>query len=81
MQALSKVFTSPRRYKAMQKIGRQGQKLMVKRGVIERLPGYLGGWTAVRDVFPIAPQTFREWWAQRERTVRPKQPPREETRP
>ncbi len=81
MQALGKVFTSPRRYRAMQKIGRQGQKLMVRKGVIERLPGYLGGWTAVRDVFPIAPQTFREWWAQRERTVRPKQPPREETRP
>lgn len=81
MQTLGKIFASPGRYKAMQKIGRQGQRLMVKGGVIERLPGYLGGWTAVRDVYPIAPQTFREWWAQRERTVRPKQPPREETRP
>ena len=81
MQAMSKVFTSPRRFAALQKMGRQGQKLLVRRGVIERLPGYLGGWTAVRDVFPIAPQTFREWLKQRERTVRPKQPPREETRP
>ena len=81
MKTLAGIFASPGRYKAMQKIGRQGQKLMVKGGVIERLPGYLGGWTAVRDVFPIAPQTFREWWAQRERTVLPKQPPREETRP
>ncbi|WP_337176300.1 LutB/LldF family L-lactate oxidation iron-sulfur protein [Paludisphaera sp.] len=81
MRALAKVFTSPRRFRAMQRIGRQGQKLMLREGMIRRLPGYLGGWTAVRDVFPIAPQTFREWWAQRERAVRPKQPPREETRP
>jgi L-lactate dehydrogenase complex protein LldF len=81
MQTLAKVFASPRRFRAMQRIGRQGQKLMVREGVIRRLPGYLGGWTAVRDIFPIAPQTFREWWARRERTVRPEQPPREETRP
>nr|WP_240911078.1 LutB/LldF family L-lactate oxidation iron-sulfur protein [Paludisphaera soli] len=81
MKTLGRVFASPRRYAAMQKMGRQGQKLMVKGGVIERIPGYLGGWTSVRDVYPIAPQTFREWWKQRERKVLPKQPPREETRP
>ena len=34
-------------------------------GVIERLPGPLAGWTAMRDVFPVAAQTFREWWRTR----------------
>ncbi|WP_368411274.1 LutB/LldF family L-lactate oxidation iron-sulfur protein [Paludisphaera mucosa] len=81
MQGLAKVFSTPRRYAAMQKLGRLGQKLVVKNGVIDRLPGSLGGWTAVRDVYPVAQQTFREWWAERERTVKPKLPPREETRP
>jgi len=85
MKMLGRVFSSPRRFAAFQKMGRQGQKMMVKGGVIERLPGYLGGWTSVRDVYPVAPQTFREWWQQRERRPqapsKPKQPPREETRP
>ena len=79
MKTLGKVFASPRRYERMQKLGRFGQRMVVKRGMIESLPGYLGGWTAVRDVYPVAQQTFREWW--RDRKPEPKLPPREETRP
>jgi len=81
MQTVARVFASPRRYEAAQKAGRLGQKLMVKGGVIERLPGQLGGWTAVRDVYPIAPQTFREWWKQREKVAKTKPAPRQEPRP
>nr|WP_240907281.1 LutB/LldF family L-lactate oxidation iron-sulfur protein [Paludisphaera rhizosphaerae] len=81
MQTVARVFASPRRYEAAQKAGRLGQKLMVKGGVIERLPGQLGGWTAVRDVYPIAPQTFREWWKQREKVSNTKTVPRQEARP
>jgi L-lactate dehydrogenase complex protein LldF len=51
----------------MQRLGRFGQRFLMRNGVITSLPGYLGGWTAVRDVFPIARQTFREWWRERER--------------
>ena len=28
-------------------------------------PGPLAGWTAMRDVYPVASQTFREWWRSR----------------
>ena len=34
-------------------------------GIIEHLPGPLAGWTAMRDVYPVASQTFREWWRTR----------------
>jgi L-lactate dehydrogenase complex protein LldF len=81
MKVLGKVFASRRRYERMQKLGRFGQRMMVKRGMIESLPGYLGGWTAVRDVYPVAQQTFREWWRDRKPAPEPKLPPREETRP
>ena len=33
---------------------------------IERITAVdMGGWTAMRDLYPIAPQTFREWWQER----------------
>jgi L-lactate dehydrogenase complex protein LldF len=67
MKALADIFASPSRYERMQRLGRLGQRLVMRNGVIPSLPGYLGGWTAVRDVFPIAPETFREWWRKREK--------------
>lgn len=66
MKTLGKVFTSPKRFERIQKLGRLGQRLKVNNGMIESLPGQLGGWTAVRDVYPVAPETFREWWRRRE---------------
>ena len=66
MRMLAKVFASPSRFERMQKLGRFGQRLFMRDDVITSLPGYLGGWTAIRDVYPIANQTFREWWRQRE---------------
>jgi L-lactate dehydrogenase complex protein LldF len=67
MKMLAGVFASQSRFERMQKLGRFGQRFMMRDGVISRLPGYLGGWTAVRDVYPIAQQTFREWWREREK--------------
>jgi L-lactate dehydrogenase complex protein LldF len=65
MKMLAAVFANPSKFERMQKLGRFGQRLLMRSGVIERLPGFLGGWTAVRDVYPIARQTFREWWRSR----------------
>jgi L-lactate dehydrogenase complex protein LldF len=66
MQMLARVFASPSRFERMQKLGRFGQRFFVRDGVMTSLPGPLGGWTSVRDVYPVARQTFREWWRERE---------------
>jgi L-lactate dehydrogenase complex protein LldF len=62
MRALARVFSSRRRYEAAQKLARIGQWPLARHGEIERLPGGLAGWTAMRDLRPVARQTFREWW-------------------
>jgi L-lactate dehydrogenase complex protein LldF len=66
MQMLARIFASPSRFERMQRLGRFGQRLFVRDGVMTNLPGILGGWTTIRDVYPVASQTFREWWRERE---------------
>ena len=65
MKMLARVFASPGLFARSQQMGRLGQKAVIKGGFIESLPGAFGGWTAMRDVYPVAPQTFREWWQAR----------------
>ncbi len=65
MKFLAGVFSTPSRFERAQKLGRLGQRLLMRGGFIEHLPGQLGGWTAMRDVYPVASQTFREWWRAR----------------
>ena len=65
MKFLADVFGDASRFERSQQLGRLGQRLVMRRGFIEHLPGQLGGWTAMRDVYPVAPQTFREWWRTR----------------
>ena len=61
MRALSSMFSTPRRFHALQRMGRLGQRPFMRKGRIRHLPG-LSGWTSTRDVPPVAKQTFREWW-------------------
>ncbi len=65
MRFLARVFASRGRFERAQKLGRFTQKPAMRRGYIEHLPGPLSGWTTMRDVYPVAPQTFREWWRAR----------------
>ena len=65
MKFLARTFASPTRFERAQKTARLGQRFFMRGDVIERLPGPFGGWTTMRDVFPIAGQTFREWWRTR----------------
>ena len=65
MKLLARVFASRSLFERSQRVGRFGQKAVVRKGFIESLPGELGGWTAMRDVYPVANQTFREWWSNR----------------
>jgi len=69
MQAAARVFSDPELYEMAQRLARVGQWPFVQGGSIRRLPGRLAGWTAVRDLGPIPPQTFREWWRRNRRSV------------
>src|SRR5262249_28260711 len=65
MRLLARMFARRELYEQAQGLARLGQWPLLHQGVIERLPGPFGGWTAMRDLYPVAPQTFREWWRQR----------------
>jgi L-lactate dehydrogenase complex protein LldF len=64
MRVLAWVFASERRFARAQRLARLSGRPFVRGGRIRSLPG-LGAWTDTRDLRPVAPQTFREWWASR----------------
>ena len=68
MQALARAFSTRGRYERAQRIGRAAQRPLARNGAIHRLPGPLAGWTRARDLPPVAAQTFRAWWTERERS-------------
>jgi L-lactate dehydrogenase complex protein LldF len=65
MKAMAKVFSSRRRYERAQRLARVGQWPFARHGTIDRLPGQLAGWTATRDLRPVPPESFRDWWRRR----------------
>jgi L-lactate dehydrogenase complex protein LldF len=67
MRQLARIFARPRRYEAAQRLARSGQRLFLHDGVIDRLPGLLAGWTQARDLAPLPPHSFRDWWRTREK--------------
>lgn len=66
MQVAAKAFASAKRYEQAQKLAHIGQGIFVKNGYIASLPGYLSGWSSVRDLKAIPKETFRDWWKKRE---------------
>ena len=73
MQAVARVFGSRRRYETAQKLARLGRGPLG--GLGGGAPG-LGAWTQARDLPEIPAQSFREWWASRERGDRTRRPGR-----
>ncbi len=68
MQAAAFLFEDSTRLSLAQHLGQIGQKVVVsKNGFIEHLPLMLSGWTQTRDLRPLPAQSFRDWWAQREK--------------
>lgn len=65
MRVVGWIFRSPRRLAWAQRFGRIAQRPLVRRGLISRAPGPLRRWTKSRDLRPVSPQTFREWWGKR----------------
>jgi L-lactate dehydrogenase complex protein LldF len=56
---------TPGRLSLLSALARMAQRLVVRRGRIDRLPYPLDGWTRYRTAPPIASQSFRAWWASR----------------
>jgi len=70
MQAAAFLFADSSRFALAQHLGQIGQTVFVsKNGFIEALPLMLSGWTQTRDLAPLPKQTFRDWWAEREKAT------------
>jgi L-lactate dehydrogenase complex protein LldF len=65
MRTVAWIFGGKRRFTLAQRFARLTQRPFVRDGRIRRLPGPLHGWTTSRDLKPVAPQTFRDWWRSR----------------
>jgi L-lactate dehydrogenase complex protein LldF len=65
MQLVAWAFGGARRFAIGARLGRLAQRPFLRAGRIRRLPGPLAGWTKSRDLKPIAPQSFRDWWKER----------------
>jgi L-lactate dehydrogenase complex protein LldF len=67
MAAAAWTMDSPARWTGALRAARLGRLLGGRRGKIANLPPPLSAWTGTRDA-PLPPsQTFRDWWARRER--------------
>jgi L-lactate dehydrogenase complex protein LldF len=66
MATVGWVLAGRRRFELAQRLSRLGQRPLLRRGRIRWLPGKLGGWTKSRELRPVAPQSFRDWWKEQE---------------
>ena len=70
MRAAAFAFSDPAWLRRAQTIGRFLQRPFERDGRIRRLPGPLAAWTATRDLPAVPRQSFRDWWAAREKGAR-----------
>jgi L-lactate dehydrogenase complex protein LldF len=67
MASAAWTMDSPARWAGALRAARLGRLLGRRRGRITSLPPPLSAWTGTRDLPLPPPQTFRDWWARRER--------------
>jgi L-lactate dehydrogenase complex protein LldF len=65
MKAAAVAFADGSNLETAQTLARIGQAPLVRDGMIRKLPGMLGGWTASRDLKAIPGESFRDWWSKR----------------
>ena len=69
MRVANFAFAKASRFRWAQRLGRIGARFLTEKdGWIHRLPGLGARWTLSRDLRGLPEQTFREWWAARERS-------------
>ena len=66
MRLLAEVFVTRRRYESAQRALALGRVPMRSKRIARALPGPLAAWATARDLPPIPPHTFRDWWATHE---------------
>jgi L-lactate dehydrogenase complex protein LldF len=67
MQAIALAFSNSGLMTLGEAMAKVAQWPFVNSGVIDHLPGMLSGWTQSRDLMPLPKQSFRNWWAEREK--------------
>jgi L-lactate dehydrogenase complex protein LldF len=67
MKAAAAAFASDRRLRTAQKVARLAQWPFARGGRLTHLPPPLNAWTDHRVLQAIPAESFREWWAKRER--------------
>jgi L-lactate dehydrogenase complex protein LldF len=65
MRAAAWAFRGRRRFTLAHRLCRLVQRPFARSGTIVRLPPPLDAWTRTRDLKPLAPESFREWWERR----------------
>jgi L-lactate dehydrogenase complex protein LldF len=66
MKAANLAFASAARFRLAQRFGRTALRIFTgKDGWIHQLPSLGARWTITRDLRELPDQTFREWWASR----------------
>jgi L-lactate dehydrogenase complex protein LldF len=66
MKAANLAFASAARFRLAQRFGRTALRIFTgKDGWIHQLPSLGARWTVTRDLRGLPDQTFREWWASR----------------
>lgn len=72
MNMAGSALANGNRLHSAQKLGRLAQIPFVSSSsFIEKLPSLLSGWTETRDLPPLPAESFREWWAKREKQEKP----------
>ncbi|HRW19814.1 MAG TPA: LutB/LldF family L-lactate oxidation iron-sulfur protein [Dermatophilaceae bacterium] len=66
MRAMAWMFGDHRRLEAAQRAATVGGRVLGDH-TIRHVPGPMGPWTGARDVPHLPTQSFRQWWAKRER--------------
>jgi L-lactate dehydrogenase complex protein LldF len=71
MKAANAVFASAWRFRIAQALGRIGLRLFTgKDGWIHHLPSLGARWTVTRDLRGLPNQSFRQWWAARDKEAK-----------